>query len=101
MKRKTKSKIFRQLQRLFNIMMGIGYLAVSYLFLLFAITSDSLRDTRLTIIVICLCSMAQISQYYDAYQDVKKDIFYYIGIIPPAIALTSIILAVSKIFFFS
>lgn len=100
MKRKTKSKIFRQLQRLFNVMMGIGYIAVAYLFFLIAMNSDSLHDDALTIILICICGMGQISQYYDAYQDAKKDIFYYIGIVPPIIALLSIIFAVTKITLF-
>ena len=101
MKRKTKSKIFRQLQRLFNVMMGIGYLAVAYLSVFFAFNSESLRNTKLAIVCICLCSMAQISQYYDAYRGLKKDIFYYIGIIPPAIALASIVFAVTKITLFN
>ena len=100
MKRTTKSKIFRQLQRLFNVMMGIGYLVVAYLFILIAMSAESLRNNTLTIILICICGMGQISQYYDAYQDAKKDIFYYIGIIPPTIALLCIIFAVTKICLF-
>ena len=100
MKRKTKSKIFRQLQRLFNVMMGIGYLAVAYLFILIAMNSENLRNNTLTIILICICSMGQMSQYHDAYQEAKKDVFYYIGVIPPAIALLCIIFAVTKITLF-
>lgn len=101
MKRKTKNKIFRILQKLFNVMMGIGYLAVAYLFIFIAMNSENLRDSALTIILICICGMGQISQYQDAYKEAKKDIFYYIGIIPPAIAIFCIVLAVCKMYFFS
>lgn len=100
MNRRTLSKVFRQLRRLYNVMMGIAYLAVAYLFILIALNSESLHNSTQTIILIGLCGMGQISHYYDAYQNVQKDIFYYIGTVPPAIALTCIIFAVAKICLF-
>ena len=81
-------------------MMGIGYLAVAYLVVLWATNAESLRNTKLAIVCICLCGMAQISQYYDAYRDLKKDLFYYIGIVPPAIALAAILFSVASVTLF-
>ena len=100
MKRKTKLEIYRKLRFLFNVMMGIGFLLLSYLTMLIAYSSNSLGNNALSILVIALCAMGQISHYHDAYKAIRKDLSYYIGITPPAIALGCLIFAVTKIYFF-
>ena len=100
MKRKTKFNIYRKLRILFNVMMGIGFLLLSYLTLLIAFSGESLKNSTLSILVIALCTMGQISHYYDAYKTTTKDLSYYIGIIPPAIALSCLVFTVTKFYFF-
>ena len=100
MKRATKFKIFGQLRTVFNIMMAIGYLLLSYLILLISFRGGNFQDSKLAIIVIALCSMGQISQYYDAYKGIRKTISYYVGTIPPALALLCLIFAVTKAYLF-
>ena len=82
-------------------MMGIGYLLLSYLILLIGFCSKDLKDNALAILVIALCSMGQISHYQDAYKEARKDLSYFIGVIPPAIALLCLIFTVTKIYFHS
>ena len=81
-------------------MMGIGYLLMSYLILLIAFSGGNFQNSKLAVIVIALCGMGQISHYYNAYMGIRKDIHYYIGIIPPILALLSLTFAVAKVYFF-
>ena len=100
MKLKTKSEIYRKLRLLFNIMMGVGYLLLSYLIILIAFSGERLDNSVLAIAVIVLCCMGQISQYRNAYKDIRKDCPYYIGTLPPTITLLCLFFAAAKIYIF-